>query len=76
MVGGKQTVFDTVKKGKGGGSGRSFTTEDTGGCSCEQIIVEMGLEAGHTKHGCSNSAMDWWTGRFDREGEPGLQCDH
>ena len=54
------TIFDTVKKGKGGGSGRSFTTTDTGGCSCEQIIVGLGLGNGHVKHGCSNSAMDEW----------------
>ena len=50
--------FDTVKKGKG--NNRSFTTEDTGGCSCEQIIEEQGLGNGHTKHGCSNGAMDNW----------------
>ncbi len=52
--------FDTVKKGKGKGPGRSYTTADTAGCSCEQIIEEQGLGAGHTKHGCSISAMDDW----------------
>ena len=43
-------------------SGRtpSFSTTDTGGCSCEQIIAELGLGRGHSKFGCSNSAMmDW-----------------
>ncbi len=54
------TIFDTKKKGNGGGSGRSYTTTDTGGCSCEQIIDELDLGEGHRKHGCSNSAMDEW----------------
>ncbi|MCH8961554.1 MAG: T9SS type A sorting domain-containing protein [Bacteroidetes bacterium] len=54
------SIFDTKKKGNGGGSGRSYTTTDTGGCSCEQIIDELDLGEGHRKHGCSNSAMDEW----------------
>ena len=53
-------VFDTVTKGKGNGPGRSYTTADTGGCSCEQIIEAEGLGNGHTKHGCSIGAMDNW----------------
>ncbi len=53
-------VFDTVRKGKGNGNGRSYNTTDTGGCSCEQIIAAQGLGRGHTKHGCSISAMDDW----------------
>jgi cysteine-rich repeat protein len=43
-------------------SGRtlSYSTTDTRGCSCEQIIAELGLGEGHSKFGCSNSAMmDW-----------------
>ena len=52
--------FDTVTKGNGNGPGRSYNTTDTGGCSCEQIIAEQGLGNGHTKHGCSISAMDDW----------------
>jgi len=53
-------VFDTVIKGKGKGPNRSYTIEDTAGCSCEQIIAELGLGDGHTQHGCSISAMDDW----------------
>ncbi len=53
-------VFDTVLKGKGKGPNRSYTIEDTHGCSCEQIIYMQGLGAGHTKFGCSISAMDDW----------------
>jgi len=30
------------------------------GCSCEQIIDMQKLGDGHTKHGCSISAMDDW----------------
>ena len=46
-------------------SGRtlSFTTKDTKGCSCEQIIAELGLGEGHSKFGCSNSAMMDWINR-------------
>jgi hypothetical protein len=53
-------LFDTVSKGKGNGPGRSYTTTDTAGCSCEQIIAAQGLGAGHTEFGCSISAMDEW----------------
>ena len=48
--------FDT----NGRNGGRSFTTEDTAGCSCEQIIEEQGLGKGHSKFGCSNGAMKNW----------------
>ena len=51
--------FDT-KKPKGNGPNRSYNTTDTGGCSCEQIIAAQGLGNGHTKFGCSISAMDDW----------------
>lgn len=67
------TEFDT-KQPKGKGSGRSFSTADTAGCSCEQIIAACGYGQGHSKHGCSNSVMDWWTGLYDRAGEAQLQC--
>lgn len=51
--------FDTTPP-SGKGPGRSYTTADTGGCSCEQIIDELGLGKGHTKFGCSIGAMDNW----------------
>ena len=51
--------FDTTPP-KGKGPKRSYNTTETGGCSCEQIIVELGLGNGHTKFGCSISAMDDW----------------
>ncbi len=55
-------------------TGRVFTMDDTAGCSCAQIIDTCGYGAGHSKFGCSNSAMDWWTGLYDQAGEPAQQC--
>ncbi len=52
-------VFDTVESG-GKGPSRAYTVEDTAGCSCEQIIEALDLGAGHSKFGCSISAMDDW----------------
>jgi hypothetical protein len=58
--------FDTVSKGKGkgkgGSAGRSYTIEDTAGCSCEQIIDKLALGKGHEKFGCNISAMYEWVG--------------
>lgn len=66
--------FDTVKKGKGGPK-KHFTIHDTKGCSCEQIIEEQGLGEGHTKHGCSNSAIEDWIKKvsgYKMEGDDGM----
>jgi uncharacterized repeat protein (TIGR01451 family) len=52
-------LFDTNPP-NGNGPGATFTTTDTAGCSCEQIIVEMGLGQGHIKFGCSLGAMRDW----------------
>ena len=52
--------FDTVTKGKGKGPDRSYSTFDTAGCSCEQIIEAQGLGNGLSKHGCSIGVMDDW----------------
>jgi hypothetical protein len=38
----------------------SFTLEDTGGCSCEQIIDELHLGFGHEKFGCGLGVMKLW----------------
>jgi hypothetical protein len=51
--------FDTIAS-KGKGPRRSYSTTDTAGCSCEQIIEAQGLGNGHTKFGCSIGAMDNW----------------
>jgi len=51
--------FDTTAP-NGKGPGRCFSTVDTGGCSCEQIIGALGLGTSQEKFGCSNGTMDGW----------------
>jgi len=46
--------------GNGNNQAAGWTYEDTAGCSCAQIIDELALGNGHTKWGCSNSAMEDW----------------
>ena len=53
------TTFDT-RATPGPGPGVSFTTADTQGCSCTQILVAMGFGAGQAKHGCSTGTMQDW----------------
>jgi hypothetical protein len=38
-----------------------FTTSDTAGCSCEQIVAALGVGKGHLKYGCSKGVMKAWT---------------
>ncbi len=52
-------VFDTVDP-NGGTPNRTYTVQDTAGCSCSQIIDALGLGNGHAKHGCSNGTMEQW----------------
>lgn len=56
-------VFDTTAP-KGQGPMLSFSIEDTAGCSCADIIDALELGSGHTKFGCSISAMQWWIGQL------------
>jgi hypothetical protein len=51
--------FDTTAS-SGIGPRRSYSTEDTAGCSCTQIIDAQGLDEGHTKFGCSVGEMNNW----------------
>ena len=57
-------VFDTNAP-SGKGPMRSYTTVDTAGCSCEQIIDELGVGLGHNMFGCSISVMDDWLAYLD-----------
>ncbi|MCJ7591703.1 MAG: PQQ-binding-like beta-propeller repeat protein [Woeseiaceae bacterium] len=41
-------------------SNTKFTTADTRGCSCEQIVAALGLGNGALKFGCSKSQMRAW----------------
>ena len=52
-------IFET-KSPPGSGPGMSFSTEDTAGCSCAQIIAAQGLGSGHSKFGCSTDVMNAW----------------
>lgn len=52
-------VFDTVVP-NGGTPNRTYTVQDTAGCSCSQIIAALGLGNGQGKHGCSNDTMAQW----------------
>jgi hypothetical protein len=52
-------VFDTTAP-QGTGPQKSFTLEQTAGCSCEQIIEQLELGEGHVKYGCSISALEEW----------------
>lgn len=38
----------------------TYSTLDTAGCSCEQIVATLGLGEGQLKYGCSRSVMDAW----------------
>ncbi len=51
--------FDTIAP-NGRGPGRSYSTVDTAGCSCTQIVDALGLGEGHRMFGCSISVMDDW----------------
>jgi predicted extracellular nuclease len=52
-------VFDTTPPA-GEGPGAAFTLDDTGGCSCEQILDRLGLGRGQGKFGCSVGTMRTW----------------
>lgn len=52
-------TFDTVEP-NGTGPQVTFTMEDTGGCSCDQIIEALGIGEGHQKYGCSLGIMRRW----------------
>ena len=59
--------FDTASSDKGSkkskksnGGDRSYSTSETAGCSCEQIIEAQGLGKGQMKYGCSAGVMDNW----------------
>jgi hypothetical protein len=49
-------VFDAGNSPKG----RVYTTIDTAGCSCEQIVEATGAGKGHLKFGCSKSLLEGW----------------
>jgi hypothetical protein len=50
-------VFETASPNP---QGVMYTTADTMGCSCEQIVDLLGKGKGHLKLGCAFSVMDEW----------------
>ena len=52
-------VFDTAGP-NGKGPQRGYSTADTAGCSCAQIVAAEGLGNGQGKFGCSIGVMDNW----------------
>lgn len=49
------------RPGRPGDFGLTFTTADTGGCSCEQILDTLGLGPVQRWFGCSQDTMLYWT---------------
>ena len=56
-------IFDTA-----GTPASPFTVQQTGGCSCEQIIAGLGLGDGQRKHGCSVGTMKDWIAQVPGKG--------
>lgn len=54
-------LFDTV-----GTTSPVLTLRDTAGCSCEQIVRQLGLGDGQRKNGCSKSTMQSWLALIGR----------
>lgn len=48
-------IFDTV-----GNPAHLFTIQETGGCSCDQILTRLGLGGGQRKFGCTLDTMTAW----------------
>lgn len=57
-------IFETVLI-QGGDLVENYTLPDTGGCSCEQIIDELGLSKLYEKYGCHALVLDWWISMLD-----------
>jgi subtilisin-like proprotein convertase family protein len=62
LVGGTHVFNTAPPPGKGNIPGGSFTTAQTDGCSCEQILDSNGFGEGNRKFGCSTEVMKQWIG--------------
>jgi cysteine-rich repeat protein len=56
-------VFDPKKKKE---VDSEYKLKDTGGCSCEQILDELGLGEGQYKFGCSPGTMKNWVKNVEK----------
>lgn len=53
-------VFDTYSLGRATRGSSGWTTSDTRGCSCEQIIAATSEASGHMKFGCPFGLLHYW----------------
>ncbi|MGH9381985.1 MAG: lamin tail domain-containing protein, partial [Thermoanaerobaculia bacterium] len=56
----EDTTFDSLAPAAGAREPLTITTADTAGCSCDQIILALGLGNAHRRFGCSEEAMLFW----------------
>jgi hypothetical protein len=54
--------FGAFESGPNNDQSLVFDMEATDGCTCKQIVQELGAGGGHLKKGCSPSLMEEWTG--------------
>ena len=52
--------FSFIQAPPQSGSKHTFTTADTAGCSCEQIVEESGYSTNYLKRGCPTSKIKKW----------------
>jgi hypothetical protein len=53
---------------------RVYTTKDTGGCTCAQIIASCKYRDAFLKYGCPADMLDVWTGKYSQVGQAKYQC--
>jgi hypothetical protein len=83
IVGGDPDFFETNKRGR---ADKTFTTEETQGCTCAQIVEDLPLNDeeqakldaggtlrdGHEDFGCSSSIIEDWLAFLEDEGADGF----
>jgi hypothetical protein len=57
-LGDGDTTFDSVAAGNSGGT--VYTTADTGGCSCEQVLDALSAGLGQYRFGCTAGTLNGW----------------
>ncbi|MEM7219262.1 MAG: hypothetical protein AAF515_12930 [Pseudomonadota bacterium] len=55
------------------GTGEAFNIHDTRGCSCEQIIENLGLGRAHMRRGCKTRTLDTWIDAAGGPTDPGSE---
>jgi hypothetical protein len=55
-------------------SNYAYTTKDTGGCTCSQIIAKCGYNQVYLQYGCPKEMMDAWTGKYSQVGKRKYSC--